>query len=118
MDNDRRVGARYAIDLPVRELTSENWTLLDATADLQLVGRNVWHHLRNIGHATLDHHLKININFDSLGFILHFPLSFLLLQVVHLLPSVFSVLLQPLDLVQAIVFLGGLPLHITRPFNL
>ena len=49
----------------------------------------------------LDHHLEVDVHLDPLGLIQELSLVLLFSNVIDLLPALFSVLLEPLDLFQA-----------------
>ena len=63
-------------------------------------------HRGHVLHVVFNHDLEIDINLDSLGFVHLFPLRFLLLDVVHLLSPLFSVLLESLNLLKTRSLLG------------
>jgi hypothetical protein len=62
-------------------------------------------HLVHIMHVLFYHHLEVYIHLYPLCLIHHLSLSLMLLHILHLLPPVFPVLLQPLYLFQAISLL-------------
>jgi len=100
MHNDLRIHARNAVDLAVGKLLREYGPLLHAHADLHLVSWNVRSLLWESHDLLLYHLLKVHIHFDSMRLIHSFSLRFLLPHLLHLFPPFFSLLLQPLDLLQ------------------
>ncbi len=60
----------------------------------------------HILHVMLNHELEVHIDLDALRLVHHLPLRFLLLHVLHPLPPVLPVLLQPLNLLQTVGLLA------------
>jgi len=59
------VGHRYYIDFAVRQFVLEDGSLLEADADLHLVGEGVLSRGHYFLHFCFDHGLEININLYS-----------------------------------------------------
>ena len=106
VNSDDRVGDRNAVDLTVSQLVSENWSFLYADADLELVGRNVRAHRRDVSHVSLDHGLEVDVDLDTLSFIHLLALTLELTEILHLPPPLLSILLEFLDFLKTGTFLG------------
>ena len=76
--------------------------------------KSYWSHRLDLVHHVLNHDLEIDIYLDTLSLIHQFSLCLLLLQVIHLLASFFSVLLETFDFIKTRSFLSSVVRRLRR----